>query len=357
MSLPHGSKSFSRMKNPLVSIIILNWNGKENLTACLTTFKKVSYKPIEIIVVDNNSSDGSQELVRKKFPSVRLIANKKNYGYSGGNNIGIRASRGKYVLILNNDTKVAKNFLEPLVQKCELDKNVGCIQPKLLYATNRKLLNAVGSFLTSSGFLYHYGYRKSALRPQYNRPLQIFSAKGAAMLLRKSALTNVGLFDEDFFIYFEETDLCHRLWLAGYTVWYEPTSVMYHWEAIDTHKQMQEFTITYLSFRNRISSFLINLEWTNAVKILFVLGVIYVCLMVYYFVKLRLSFSWAIFLSIVWNVQHLPLTLKKRYHVQQYIRVRSDADLFGYIKRDPPVIYYYYLFTTLKNFRNEKPIQ
>lgn len=344
------------MIHPLVSIIILNWNGKENLIRCLKSLQKITYKPIKIIIVDNNSSDGSQQLVRKKFPRVRLIANKKNFGYSGGNNRGIRASKGKYIFILNNDTEVEKGFLEPLVKRCESDSRIGCIQPKFLYATDRKVLNAVGSFLTSTGFLYHYGYRKSAIQSQYNRPIQMYSAKGAAMLLRKSALQKIGLFDEDFFIYFEETDLCHRLWLAGYTVVYEPTSVIYHWEAMDTHKQMQEFTITYLSFRNRISSFLINLEWINAVKILFALGTIYVCLMVYYLVKLRPSISWAIVLSIVWNIQHISLTLKKREHVQNYIRTRSDADIFSTIKRDPPLIYYYYLFTTLKNFRHEKAI-
>jgi len=357
MSLPHGSRNFFRMKNPLVSIIILNWNGKKNVIRCLRSLQKITYTPVEMIVVDNNSSDGSQELVKKKFPWVRLIKNKKNYGYSGGNNIGIRASCGKYVFILNNDTEVEKNFLQPLVKRCESDLTIGCIQPKLLYATNHNLLNAVGSFFTSTGFLYHYGYRKPSSRAQYNRPMQMYSAKGAAMLLRKSALEKVGLFDEDFFIYFEETDLCHRLWLAGYTVMYEPTSIIYHWEAIDTHKQMQEFTITYLSFRNRISSFLMNLEWVNAVKIFSVLGVIYLCLMVYYLIKFRPRISWAILLSIAWNIQHIKMILKKRNHVQNYIRIRSDDDIFSHIKRNPPLIYYYYLFTTLKNFRYEKAIQ
>ncbi len=344
------------MKNPLFSIIILNWNGKKNVIRCLHSLGKITYKPVEIIVVDNNSTDGSPEFVRRKFPDIRLIVNRKNIGYSGGNNVGIRASKGKYLFILNNDTEVKKNFLQSLVKKCEDDISIGCIQPKLVYATNHNLLNAVGSFFTSTGFLYHYGYRKSSSRAQYNRPMQIYSAKGAAMLLRKSAIAKVGLFDEDFFIYFEETDLCHRLWVGGYTVMYEPMSVVYHWEAVDTHKQMQEFTITYLSFRNRISSFLMNLEWGSAFKILSILGIIYTCLMIYYLIKLRPRVSWAIFLSIVWNMQHIPLTLKKREHVQSYIRIRSDADIFPTIKRDPPVIYYYYLFTTLRNFRHEKAI-
>ena len=345
------------MNNPLISIVILNWNGKHHLVHCLGSLAKISYKPVEVIVVDNHSSDGSQAIVRSKFPWVKLVENKKNLGYSAGNNVGIRASRGTYVFILNNDTEVEKSFLEPLVAACQSDTTIGCIQPKLLYASNHHLLNAVGSYLTSTGFLYHYGYRKPQSRLQYNRRIHIYSAKGAAMLLRKSALTKVGLFDEDFFIYFEETDLCHRLWLAGYTVVYEPTSVVYHHEAVDTHKQMQEFTITYLSFRNRIASFLMNLEWFQVIKIFPILFGIYGCLVVYYLVRLRPSVAWAIVSAILWNVQHIALTLKKRRYVQLYIRRRRDKELFQYIKHDPPLIYYYYLFTTLKNFRYEKAIQ
>ncbi len=344
------------MNNPLISIVILNWNGKHHLVHCLGSLAKISYKPVEVIVVDNHSSDGSQAIVRSKFPWVKLVENKKNLGYSAGNNVGIRASRGTYVFILNNDTEVEKSFLEPLVAACQSDTTIGCIQPKLLYASNHHLLNAVGSYLTSTGFLYHYGYRKPQSRLQYNRRIHIYSAKGAAMLLRKSALTKVGLFDEDFFIYFEETDLCHRLWLAGYTVVYEPTSVVYHHEAVDTHKQMQEFTITYLSFRNRIASFLMNLHWINATKILSVLLVIYAALILFYLATLRPQLAWAIVLAGVWNIRHIRLTLGKRDHVQTQVRKRSDRELFRSIKRNPPVVYYYYLFTTLKNFRYEKAV-
>ena len=339
--LSPGKISFFKM-NTLVSIVILNWNGKSNVEQCLKSLQRISYKPVEIIVVDNASSDGSTDFVKKYFPSVRVISLKKNVGYSGGNNAGIRASRGKYVLILNNDTEVNKRFLESLVNRMELDTSIGCIQPKLLYVSDKNLLNAVGSFFTSTGFLYHYGYRKQSSRKQYNRSMKIYSAKGAAMLLRKSALEKIGLFDEDFFIYFEETDLCHRLWLAGYTVIYEPMSVVYHKEAVDTHKQMQEYTITYLSFRNRICSFLMNLDWNHVVSVLPMLLSIYIFLVFYYLVSFRPVLSWAVISSIVWNIQEFKKTLKKRHHVQRDIRSVSDSDLFVSIKRDPSPIYYYY---------------
>lgn len=341
----------------LVSVVVLNWNGKKHLKICLDSLKEASYKPVEVIVVDNNSTDGSAEMVEKEYPFVVLIKNKKNVGYAGGNNIGIQKSNGEYIFILNNDTKLAKNFLEPLVLDMERDKNLACVQPKLVYAQSPHVLNAVGSFFTRTGFLYHYGYRKSAKLAKYNKKLFIYSAKGAAMLLRKSALDTVGLFDEDFFIFFEETDLCHRFWLSGYNVLYQPASVVYHYEAVDTSAQMKDFRRNFLSLRNRICSFLKNLETANLLKVLPFLFVIYVLSFGYSLVRLRFDFSLAVVMSVLWNVYQLPNTLKKRYTIQLTIRKVKDSDLFRYIKKDPPFTYYYYLFfDNVKNFRNEKAI-
>lgn len=341
--------------NPIVSIVILNWNGKKHITACLRSIKRISYKPVEVIVVDNNSKDGSVVFIRQTFPWVSVIANRKNQGYSGGNNIGIAKSKGKYVFILNNDTVVTKQFLEPLVEACEKNPKIGCIQPKLVYESDHDLLNAVGSYLTSTGFLYHYGYRKDPNSPQYNNQLLIYSAKGAAMMLRKSALVDAGAFDEDFFIYFEETDLCHRLWLSGYEVVYEPKSLVYHAEAVDTHREFGEYRITFLSFRNRIASYIKTLELFHLVTTLGALLIIYAALFLYSLVRLKWQVSLAIVMSIFWNITVLPAMLRKRNMIQTRRRI-GDAELFAVIKRDPPLVYYYYLFTTLRNFTHEKPI-
>lgn len=183
----------------------------------------------------------------------------------------------------------------------------------------------------------------------------MYSAKGAAMLFRKSALDTAGLFDEDFFIYFEETDLCHRLWLSGYTVVYEPESIVYHHEAVDTKRQFTAYRTTYLSFRNRIYSFLKNLEPLNAASVIVSLFMIYSVLIVYYLIVLQPGQSIAIIAGIVWNIKKLPTILSKRRVVQR-LRKKTDKQLFLHIKKNPPVKYYYYLFTTLKNFTNEKPV-
>lgn len=337
---------------PLVSVVILNWNGKKHLQSCLQTLQNCTWKPLEVIVVDNNSSDGSVELVRRRFPLVKVLANTTNRGYSGGNNDGINASRGTYVCILNNDTHIDKNFLEPLVDLMEKDPTIGCCQPKLVYGDDHRMLNAVGSYLTSTGFLYHYGYRKPADEYQYNQRLMIYSAKGAAMLLRKNALDRIGLFDEDFFIYFEETDVCHRLWLAGYKVVYEPTSTIYHYEAVDTHKQMSNVFIMYLSYRNRIASFIKTLSLSSLIRLLPVVAIFYLILFIFYFVRLEWQVAFAIIRSIIWNIGMLPTMVHKRRKIQEFRNV-SDAVLRRTIWHDPPIVYYYYLFIGLQYYRYE----
>lgn len=336
-----------------VSIIVLNWNGKESLRHCLSSIQRVVYKPLEVIVVDNGSSDGSADMVRRKFPKTILLENQKNLGYAGGNNVGIRKSTGDYVFILNNDTEITNDFLEPLVNLMEKNSKIACVQPKLVYGADHSMLNAVGSFMTSTGFLYHYGYRKKENLAMYNERMKIFSAKGAAMLLRKSALDKVGVFDEDFFIFFEETDLCHRLWLLGYEVYYEPKSLIYHFEAVDTSRQMNDFTRNFLSFRNRICSFIKNFELNSIIGVFLLLIPIYLAMFFVYAIKLKFNLAWAVALSILWNFKQLPNTLKKRKKIQSARRV-TDSQLSSLVKRNPPLIYYYYLFNSrIQNFTDE----
>ena len=157
----------------LVSIIILNWNGKNFLKNCLDSLEKLTYSPVEIIVVDNNSTDGSQLLVKKNYPKVILIENKKNYGFAKSNNIGYKAAHGTYALVLNNDTIVTQGFLEPLLQDFKENPNIACIQPQIRLLKNKKILDGVGAFLTSSGFLYHFGYLKDRTLPKYNKRMNM----------------------------------------------------------------------------------------------------------------------------------------------------------------------------------------
>src|SRR5476651_2196887 len=133
-------------KNPKVSIIILNYNGKKWLEKCLPTWEKVTYPNIEVIVVNNGSSDDSAEFVKKKHPKFRLLDVQPNRGFAGGNNYGVNKAKGKYVLLLNNDTKVSPGLLEPLVDLMEKDQSIGVVQPQMRNMIRPDCNDAVASF-------------------------------------------------------------------------------------------------------------------------------------------------------------------------------------------------------------------
>ena len=341
---------------PKVSIIVLNWNGKKFLKNCLDSLQKVIYSHLEIIVVDNNSKDGSQEFVKANYQKVILIENKENYGFAKGNNIGLEASTGDYILILNNDTIVTPNFLYSLIKDFEDNPKIACLQPQIRLSEDEQLLDGVGAFLTFTGFLYHFGYLKDRMEPKYNKRMKIFSAKGACMILRRKAIEKVGLFDEDFFIFFEETDLCFRLWLAGYSVVYEPKSVIYHLGGGDTtaSNSYQYEKRLYMSFRNMLCCYLKNFGTINLLVILPIFIFFQACLAFYYLITLKIKLMITILKAFLWNIINIEETLRKRSIIQHEMRILSDAKLNKEIVLNPGLNYYYYLLTGKLRFYKDR---
>ncbi len=340
---------------PKVSVIVLNWNGKKFLKNCLDSLRKLTYSSLEVIVVDNNSTDGSQGFVKKNYQKVVLIENKENYGFAKGNNIGFEAATGDYILILNNDTVITPNFLGPLIKDFEDNPTIACLQPQIRLSKNKELLDGVGAFLTFTGFLYHFGYLKDRMQAKYNKKMKIFSAKGACMLLRRKAIEKVGLFDEDFFIFFEETDLCFRLWLAGYSVVYEPESIIYHLGGGDTasSNSYQYEKRAYLSFRNMICCYIKNFGTRNLLIILPFLILTHIFLIFYYLLRMKIYMIKIIFKAYYWNILHIRTTLRKRKIVQHAIRKVSDLQLNKQVMLNPKLSYYYALVTgSLREYKD-----
>jgi len=341
---------------PKISIIVLNWNGKKFLKNCLDSLQKITYSHLEIIVVDNNSTDGSQEFVKTNYQKVILIENKKNYGYAKGNNIGFKASAGDYILILNNDTIVTPNFLVPLIKESENNPTIACLQPQIRLSESKQFLDGVGAFLTFTGFLYHFGYLKDRLQPKYNKKMKIFSAKGACMLLRRKAIEKVGLFDEDFFIFFEETDLCFRLWLAGYCVVYEPKSVIYHLGGGDTtsSNSYQHEKRAYMSYKNMLCCYLKNFGTVNLLIVLPIFVFLQVCLAFYYLITMKIKLMIAVFKAFLWNMVNIERTLKKRSIIQHKMRILPDTKVNKEIFLNPGFSYYYYLLMGKLRFYKDR---
>lgn len=312
---------------PLVSIIIVNWNGGEVFKECLQSLSGIDYAKWELIVVDNGSTDGSEKLptTYKKIPSSKLIVNSSNLGFAVANNQGSQQAAGKYILLLNNDTKIMPNFLAKMVDRIESDPNLGVIQPKILIMDKPDYLDNAGSFFTRIGFLHHWGFMQKD-GPEFDREREIFSAKGACMLIRKKVVDRVGLFDKDYFSYFEESDFCWRVWLAGYKVLYYPQAVIYHKVGF-TIKRLNVLKINYHYYKNRVCSLIKNLDSRNffitmTLHLIISLGIAGVFLL-----RFKFESSLMIIKAIWWNVIHLNDTLQKRKIVQNERKV-SDGILW-----------------------------
>jgi len=328
------------MKNPLVSVIILTYaNGLPHVRKCLESFKNVRFDSYEIILVDNASTDNTVLYIRKHFPKVVLIESKKNLGFCEGNNVGLKKAKGKYILFLNNDVEVTPGFLEPLVSLMEKDETMGVVQPKIRQLIEKEKLDACASFLTNTGFLYHYGYSQKQSDKKYNKRLFLYSAKGACFLTRRSIIEKIGLFDKDYFAYFEETDFCHRVWLAGFTVMYTPASEIFHLGGADK-KNDHPATLQFDAYKNRICTYIKNLSAQELIKILPVHLMVCLGVAVAYLLLNRYRISQGILKAIVWNITHSKKTLQKRRDIQKNIRRVSDKSFMNKIKINPPVSYY-----------------
>lgn len=336
---------------PLVSILILNWNGKAHLINCLKSLASLTYPRHEVVVVDNGSNDGSVAYMRKHFPGVIVVANSEDFGFAKGNNVGIPHTSGKYVILLNNDTLVDPGFIEPLVARAESDNRIAVVQPKIVFAKN-KLLQSGCSYLTATGFLYYTGFSKDPDDPKYNTPGQMYSGNGSCMLIRRSVIDRIGLFDETYFSYFEETDFCHRAWLSGWTIWYEPKGTIFHFGGMDNSRE-KPLKIQFHMYRNRISSYLKNFEYITLIRILPVHLMIYLLYAVFSMIRGKWNAPLAVTKAVWWNIMEFPETIRKRRVIQGTYRNVSDRAFHDLVFRSPRASYYYYLVLGLANYRDD----
>jgi len=248
-----------------VYVVIPNWNGADRIRACLDSLKKQSQKH-QVIVVDNGSIDDSLETIEKDYPGVHLIRHKKNKGFAGGVNSGIKyatAQKGKYVALLNNDAVADKDWLNHLVDFLDKNPKAGIATSKIL-ETGGKELDSTGEAYSIWGLSYPRG-RGQQDQEQYDTDNWVFGASGGASLYRVSMLEEIGLFDEDFFAYYEDVDLSFRAQLAGWKVGYVPQAVVYH-QIGATSSAIKGFT-TYQTLKNLPLLLWKNVPWALMPKI------------------------------------------------------------------------------------------
>ncbi len=203
----------------LVSIIIVNYNGRHHLEECLKSLMQVTYKKFEVILVDNNSTDGSIEFVKNNHPSIKIKKLDKNYGFAEPNNIGAKIAKGDFLLFLNNDTTVNPNFIQEMVNVFNQDSKIA-ISQSLLLKTNGEVESS-GDFIDTLGRAY-------MSKEKVTKVKEILSARGACMLVRKNIFWELEGFDKNFFASFEDIDLSWRAWIWGYKIVIVPNSIVYH---------------------------------------------------------------------------------------------------------------------------------
>ncbi|NLZ95398.1 MAG: glycosyltransferase family 2 protein [Bacteroidales bacterium] len=256
------------------SVIILNWNGAELLKKFLpTVLIHTQSEDCEVVVADNASSDNSVDVMKQHFPDVKLILLDKNYGFAEGYNKALQQVDSKYVVLLNSDVETSPNWLSPLIEHLERNKNTAAVQPKILSYSNKSMFEYAGA---AGGFIDRYGYpfcrgrilhKLEEDKGQYDTPIEIFWATGACLCMRRDDYMKAGGLDTEFFAHMEEIDLCWRLLARGKKIFCLPQSKVYHvgGASLDSESPRK----VYLNFRNNLLMIYKNASLAKLIEVLF----------------------------------------------------------------------------------------
>lgn len=314
---------------PSVSVIIVNYNGRAFLPVCLGSLYNMDYPQdkLELILVDNNSSDGSVGYTQQNFTRVRILQLDKNYGFCRPNNEGAKMASGEHLVFLNNDTEVTAGWLKALVKPLLEDGEAACCASRMLYYDRRDTINTAGGKITiiGGGFYRGYGDKDGA---KYAEPGYTGFGCAAGVLVRRDFFLGSGGFDEDYFAACEEHDLGWRAWLYGYKVVYAPGAVMYHMEGGTFGNRFNDDPgKVYLNTRNRFYNIFKNLQACNVLRAL----LIYFGFNLYRSLRMlfhgNFSAVGAVCRAHADFMANLGKTLKKRRQAQR-LRKRSDAELY-----------------------------
>ncbi len=295
-------------REPFISVVIPNYDGKEYLKGCLSTLTSQTYKNFETILVDDASKDDSVDYVKKTFPSVKIIANKETRGFAISVNAGVKNSSGEYIALLNNDTEVESDWLEEFVAFANAHPEMGSCQSKILLFKEKDLINSAGNKLHYLGLSWCGEYREKD-DGRFDKIKEIPYSSGAAMLIRKDLFISMGLFYEEDRMYHEDVELGWKLMIEGYKNYYVPTSIVYHKYHFSRNKKKYYYLET---------GRLINLFTNYQLKTLIILGPAFVIMEVG-MIAYSLPTRWIgdKFRSYRYILKNLGDLLKKRKQIQR----------------------------------------
>lgn len=231
-----------------VTVIILFFSGEKFYSSCLKSLKTSLTGNEEVLLIDNNSKDNTASLIKRDFPEFKLVTLKKNIGFSGGMNYGIKKTKGDCVILLNQDIELHQDFINEIIKPLS-DKSTGIVGAKIYFPGTRRLQHA-GGIIHPNGLTNHIGYREIDTG-QFDKKEEVDYVTGAAIAIDRELIEKLGYFDKDFFPgYYEETDICYRARGLGFKVIYQPSAVIYHHEATTLRFQSQKYLRTF--HRNRL---------------------------------------------------------------------------------------------------------
>jgi len=242
------------LSEPLVYIIILNYNGYKDTIECIHSLKDIDYKNYKIVVVDNNSVDNSIEKIKNTFNEIVVLNTGINLGYAGGNNYGIKyalENKANYICVINNDVIVDRNFLKPLVDYMENNKNVGIVGPAVCEYYDKNIVQSTGAKINlAKGNVPLINYGKKYSNITKSKVIECDYISGACLLFRKDLVNEIGYIPESYFLFYEETEWCLKVKRRGYKVVCLPNSKIYH-KGSASVKNISGLS-EYLGFRNRV---------------------------------------------------------------------------------------------------------
>jgi hypothetical protein len=320
---------------PFCSIIIVSYQGRELLKRFLPSIANLEYPSFEVIIVDNASSDGSVEFVKKQFPQFKVIENKENFGTAQGSNIGAREAKGDYIFWLSNDMELEPLMLNYMIQKAKSDEKIGICTCKMRRITEQgdklNIIDSVGGDIDVFGFPYMRGVNQED-NGQWDNSDEVFFSFGGAMLIKREVFEKTGGYDKRTFTLGDDIDLSWRVRLLGYKVVVEPKAVLYHRVSATLGTSFGRSQKRFMSERNTLMMLIKNYSLLALLGMLSLYLLILLGEITFFLLLGKFSLVKSGIRAISWNVKHIKDTLQCRREIQKQ-RIISDSQIFKLMKK------------------------
>jgi GT2 family glycosyltransferase len=337
-------------QSPSISFVVSNYNGLKLglIRECLFSLMKIDYDDYEVIVVDNASTDGSAQKIRDEFecfPRLKVIENPINI-YSKGLNLGLLKAEGELVVFLNNDLVIRADYAHSMACFFKDRPHLAIAMGKIMRWDNRAIIDRVGDSMDLSGNPWLIG-SKQIDNGQFNSPMEILSAGTTAACVNKALIKEIGMFDENYHIGYEDMDLALRAHIHGDLVLYNPEAVVYHIGAATDSRKEIAAKIKFHFDKNRVATLIKNYEAANVVKALTLATFFYaLAFLGEIFAKRNPDFAIARARAVGWIIKSLPLILESRREVQQRVRKAPDTSFLRLMRNN------YSFLRMLRDFRS-----